>query len=89
MRRFPDLFTVAKEWTWNGLHYERTAEDRLLNFDIQRDPIRRILKPVYGHDVAVWERQWPLFLLATVGLFGHAGGSEWGVMRGRLLPTRE
>jgi cyclopropane fatty-acyl-phospholipid synthase-like methyltransferase len=45
MRRFTDLFTGAKEWTWNGLHHERTAEDRLLNFDIQRNPIRRFLKP--------------------------------------------
>jgi cyclopropane-fatty-acyl-phospholipid synthase len=87
MRQFPELFTVAEEWNWAGTHYARTAEDWLRNFDASRLPIRSILKPVYGADVGVWERRWRLFFLATAGLFGHAGGAEWGVTHYRLVPS--
>lgn len=87
MHQFPDLFTVAEEWQWSGLHYKRTAEDWLRNFDSHRGVIRSVLTPVYGDDVAVWERRWRLFFLATAGLFGHAGGAEWGVTHYRLVPA--
>ena len=85
--QFPDLFTVGQEWNWSGLHYKRTAEDWLRNFDAHRQEIRMILEPVYGGELRVWERRWRLFFLATAGLFGHAGGSEWGVTHYRLKPT--
>ncbi|MCB8876606.1 SAM-dependent methyltransferase [Acidisoma silvae] len=84
---FPDLFTVEQEWQWDGRHYQRTAEAWLRNFDANRTGIRRILSPVYGRDTAVWERRWRLFFLATAGLFGHAGGAEWGVTHYRLRPV--
>ena len=87
MQQFPDLFTVAQEWQWSGTHYERTAEDWLRNFDANRDTIRTELEPVYGRDLRVWERRWRLFFLATAGLFGHAGGAEWGVTHYQLKPT--
>jgi cyclopropane-fatty-acyl-phospholipid synthase len=29
-------------------------------------------------------RRWRWFFLATSGLFGHAGGSEWGVSQYRM-----
>jgi len=87
MHQFPDLFTVAQEWNWSGTHYQRTAEDWLRNFDGNRAAIRSILEPVYGRDVRVWERRWRLFFLATAGLFGHAGGEEWGVTHYRLAPA--
>ena len=57
MRHFPDLFTVTEAWTWSGTHYQRTAEDWLRNFDANRVAIRSILKPVYGSEVALWERR--------------------------------
>jgi cyclopropane-fatty-acyl-phospholipid synthase len=88
MHQFPDLFTVAQEWNWSGTHYERTAEDWLRNFDANRAAIRGILEPVYGREVRIWERRWRLFFLATAGLFGHAGGEEWGVTHYRLAPTK-
>ncbi len=87
MRQFPDLFTVAEAWNWPGTHYARTAEDWLCRFDANRLAIRSILKPVYGADVGLWERRWRLFFLATAGLFGHAGGAEWGVTHYRLAPA--
>ena len=86
--QFPDLFTIEKEWRWNGRHYERTALDWLANFDAHQAEIDVIMRDVYGDDAAIWKRRWRLFFLATAGLFGHAGGEEWGVSHYRLAPTR-
>lgn len=84
---FPDLFTVEQEWWWNGKNYQHTALDWLKNFDANRDAIRKILAKVYGEDARLWENRWRLFFLATAGLFGHAGGNEWGVVHHRLKPA--
>ena len=84
---FPDLFEVEQDWWWNGKNYEKTALDWLKNFDANRDQIRPILQRVYGADAKLWENRWRLFFLATAGLFGHAGGEEWGVVHHRLKPV--
>jgi cyclopropane-fatty-acyl-phospholipid synthase len=82
--RFPDLFAVEAEWRWSGEHYRRTAEDWLANFDRRLAAIDPILRQVYGDDAPLWRRRWRLFFLATSGLFGHEGGSAWGVNHYRL-----
>lgn len=46
--------------------------------------IERILRNVYGNDTALWMRRWRWFFLATAGLLGYAGGSEWGVGHYRM-----
>ena len=79
IRQFPDLVEVEKEWHWNGRHYQLTADHWLANFDANIVEIDRILSGVYGKDARLWRRRWRLFYLATAGLFGHAGGDEWGV----------
>jgi cyclopropane-fatty-acyl-phospholipid synthase len=84
---FPDLFEVEQDWWWSGKHYERTALDWLKNFDANRDRIRTILADVYGKDARLWENRWRLFFISTAGLFGHAGGNEWGVVHHRLKPV--
>lgn len=84
---FPDLFEVEADWWWSGRNYERTALDWLKNFDANRDRIRPILAEVYGRNARLWENRWRLFFLATAGLFGHAGGEEWGVVHHRLKPV--
>ena len=38
-------------------------------------------------DTALWMRRWRWFFLATSGLFGYAGGDEWGVSHYRLKPV--
>jgi cyclopropane-fatty-acyl-phospholipid synthase len=43
-----------------------------------------VLTPAYGERTKLWMRRWRWFFLATSGLFGHAGGSEWGVSHYRL-----
>lgn len=84
---FPDCFAIERDWRWNGLHYARTARDWLARFDANREPIDGILRKVYGEDAALWRRRWRLFYLATEGLFGHAGGTEWGVSHYLMRPA--
>jgi cyclopropane-fatty-acyl-phospholipid synthase len=87
IRQFGDCFAVENEWQWNGGNYARTAEDWLKNFDSNTDKILAIFERVYGADARLWRRRWRLFFLATAGLFGFAGGEEWGVSHYRLAPV--
>ena len=87
IRRFPQLFEIEDEWQWNGTHYQRTAEDWLRLYDAGAETITPILYDTYGHDAELWRRRWRLFFLATAGLFGHAGGTAWGVSHYRLRPA--
>jgi cyclopropane-fatty-acyl-phospholipid synthase len=87
MHQFTETFTVEQEWRWSGEHYQRTAQCWLANFDARRDEIDRVLSTVYGADAALWRRRWRLFLMATMGLFGHASGNVWGVSHYRLAPS--
>ena len=84
IRQYPDLFEVEKEWRWSGTHYQRTALDWLDNFDRHSGEIEGILRSIYGEDTSLWMRRWRWFFLATAGLFGYAGGSEWGVSHYRM-----
>ncbi|MFN3858366.1 MAG: SAM-dependent methyltransferase [Caulobacter sp.] len=84
---FGELFTLEKDWRWNGRHYERTALDWLSNMDREDLAVRRIMRDVYGEEAGVWRRRWRLFFLATAGLFGHRGGEEWGVSHYLLKPV--
>ncbi len=87
IHRFGDAFTVEEEWRWSGEHYRRTADAWLAAFDARQDEIAPILEATYGAEAEVWRRRWRLFFLATSGLFGHAGGAEWGVSHYRLHPA--
>ena len=84
---FPDCFVVEKDWRWSGLHYQKTAVDWLARLDENREQIDRILGAVYGAEAILWRQRWRLFYLATAGLFGHAGGEEWGVSHYLLRPA--
>ncbi len=86
-RHFSDLFIVEEDWWWRGEHYRRTALDWLHNSDTRRDEIMEVLRAVYGDDAALWARRWRIFFLATAGMFGHAGGAEWGVSHYRMAPA--
>jgi cyclopropane-fatty-acyl-phospholipid synthase len=83
-----DTFEVEADWRWNGEHYARTARDWLSNFDRNDQAVMDVLRAVYGAEAGLWKRRWRLFFLATAGLFGHAGGNEWGVSHYRLRPNR-
>lgn len=85
--QFADLFALEREWWWDGTHYEKTARDWLALFDARADEIEPVLRDVYGAQTPLWMRRWRLFYLATAGLFGHRGGSEWGVSHWLLKPS--
>jgi cyclopropane-fatty-acyl-phospholipid synthase len=87
IRQFDDIFRPDAEWQWNGRHYQKTARDWLSNYDRNRGEILEVLQRVYGQDALLWQRRWRLFFLATMGLFGHAQGEEWGVSHYRLAPS--
>lgn len=87
IRRFPDCFAVEQEWRWSGEHYRRTAVDWLKRFDANVGEIDGILRAVYGAEADLWRNRWRWFYLATAGLFGNAGGTEWGVSHYRLRPA--
>lgn len=87
IRRFPDLYSVQKEWRWSGRNYEKTALHWLENYDRNDDAIRAILAETYGKDADLWHRRWRLFFLATAGLFGHDEGRTWGVSHYLLTPA--
>ncbi|GAB0119669.1 SAM-dependent methyltransferase [Acidisoma sp. 7E03] len=84
---FPTLFTLKRDWRWSGVHYQRTAEDWLRNYNAEAPAIRRILDQVYGADAPLWFRRWRLFFLATSGLFGYRAGGPWGVSHYLLQPA--
>lgn len=86
LTHFSDCFAVEQDWRWSGLHYRKTALDWLARFDENRHEIDRILGEVYGADATLWRQRWRLFYLATAGMFGHAGGAEWGVSHYLLRP---
>ncbi len=79
-------FATEATWRWNGVHYQRTAQAWLRNFDANLPAIGRVLGRVYQQDAALWLRRWRLFFLATAGLFGYRNGEEWGVSHYRLRP---
>ena len=85
--QFPDLFVLEHDWRWSGTHYQKTALHWLELYDANIAKIRPVLDSVYGKDATLWHRRWRLFFLATAGLFGHRGGSEWGVSHYRLRPA--
>jgi cyclopropane-fatty-acyl-phospholipid synthase len=87
IREFGDLFRPEADWRWSGIHYARTAEAWLANYDRNAGEIAELLAQVYGADAKLWGRRWRLFFLATAGLFGHENGFQWGVSHHRLLPT--
>jgi cyclopropane-fatty-acyl-phospholipid synthase len=88
IRQFPDLFAVEEEWRWSGTHYQRTAEDWLANYRQALPELRPLLRAVYGDDALLWERRWLIFFLGVAEMFGHAGGSVWGVSHYLLRPRR-
>lgn len=72
--------TVTRQWVWNGLHYQRTADAWLRRLDAQQETVLPILVATYGREQArQWFHRWRMFFLAVSELFGYGQGSEWFV----------
>jgi cyclopropane-fatty-acyl-phospholipid synthase len=68
----------SETWTWDGTHYQRTANAWLSRIDADRDAVEAILARGGGPVPArqLFER-WRMFFMACAELFGMRGGSEW------------
>jgi cyclopropane-fatty-acyl-phospholipid synthase len=86
--RFEDDLHVSEQWTWDGSHYQKTAEAWLRRLDDNRAEIRRIFAEVYGPGEATrWINRWRVFFMACAELFGYDGGREWLVGHYLLEPV--
>lgn len=78
--RFQRHLELARRWRWNGVHYAKTAEAWLANFDARSGEVRPILAAAYGAAHAEqWRQRWRMFFMACAELFGYESGSEWHV----------
>ena len=78
--QFQKHLKIAKQWRWDGTHYEKTANAWLENMDKNHDKITPILASCYGADnVQVWRQRWRIFFMACAELFGFDHGQEWWV----------
>ncbi len=84
--RFARDLRVERQWTWDGTHYEKTANAWLENLDARRDEVRAVLAPVYGEErVQQWIQRWRIFFMACAELFGLNRGQEWMVCHYRFV----
>lgn len=87
LTEFPEQMRVAKQWRWEGRHYEKTAEAWLSKLDQQREMIIPVLAATYGKKQAArWLIRWRLFFMAVAELFGYRDGTEWYVSHYLLEP---
>lgn len=84
---FEDLFSNIEQWSVNGVHYGKTLDAWLENFDRSSDTINPILKRVYGDQWFKWSQRWRVFLMASSELFRYDRGTEWFVGHYLLKPT--
>ncbi len=82
---FGGALTLDQRWTWNGRHYQQTAEAWLANLDAQRDAVYEVFTETYGPaDAARWVQRWRVFFMACAELWGYADGEEWRVAHYRF-----
>jgi cyclopropane-fatty-acyl-phospholipid synthase len=78
--RFQRHLELRERWRWSGMHYQRTADAWLENFDARDSLVRPILAATYGDAAAEqWRQRWRMFFMACAELFGYANGQEWYV----------
>lgn len=71
---------LGRQWSWNGTHYQKTANAWLANLDANREQASSILEAAYGAGQgALWLQRWRMFFMACAELWGHREGREWFV----------
>ncbi len=75
---FQEHLVLDDQWRVSGTHYERTANDWLVNQDREREAVLAVLNQAYGPaEGRLWFQRWRMFFMAVAELFGYAGGTEW------------
>ncbi len=89
LHRLDTPLAVESEWTWDGTHYQRTADAWAANLERRRAEVLPILAATYGPAEADrWFARWKMFFLACAEMFGLRGGREWMVQHTLLAPRR-
>lgn len=71
---------LARHWTVNGTHYQKTAEAWLRNMDEHKQTLMPLFAETYGHaDARKWWSRWRIFFMACAELWGFRAGNEWMV----------
>jgi len=87
-----DDLRIEQHWRVCGVHYQRTAEAWLANFDRQRQELWPLLQQTYGARARAMRQLWRVFFMACAELWGYRDGSEWLVshylMSKRPVPSR-
>lgn len=81
---FQDHLAVEAHWRVSGVHYSKTAEAWLRNFDAARAELAPVLRDAYGERAAAMANLWRVFFMACAELWGTANGREWLVSHYRL-----
>jgi cyclopropane-fatty-acyl-phospholipid synthase len=71
---------LEEQWSWNGTHYQKTANAWLANLDAHRNLVLPVLEATYGIGQGeLWLQRWRMFFMACAELWGHREGREWFV----------
>lgn len=78
--RYQHDLRLARQWRWNGRHYEQTCNAWLARMDADRPAVMSLMEQAYGAEQAnKWFIRWRLFFMACAELFGFRDGNEWWV----------
>lgn len=70
--------------TWNGKHYEQTANAWLKLMDQQSNAVSDLFRNTYGSHWKQWRQRWRMFYMACAELFGFDNGQQWFVTHYRF-----
>jgi cyclopropane-fatty-acyl-phospholipid synthase len=77
---FTRQFSLERQWSISGLHYQKTLEAWLQRMDAHKEAVMPILAEIEGREQALkWWVYWRVFFMACAEFFGYNGGNEWYV----------
>ncbi len=76
---FQDHVAIEDHWRVNGVHYSKTAEAWLSNFDREIETLRPVLRETYGAEANKMEIYWRVFFMACSELWKWNNGTDWFV----------
>ena len=78
---FQNDLKIIDQWSWSGVHYEKTANAWLKNIDLNKNKVMPVLKDIYGkNDSKKWFQRWRIFFMSCAELWGYENGKEWKVV---------
>ena len=78
-RKAQEHFSIDKEWTVNGTHYQKTLEAWLIRMRANKKELRSIFDAHYGKKSKLFWYYWEVFFMACAELFGFNDGNDWQV----------